>query len=151
VTTRIGVWIDHQVARIVRIPWESGALPQFSTVRVGSQSRTPPARGDGVTLPHLGGGLESHYQRDRAEQLSRFYDRVIDATRGAGEMVILGPGAARVELLRKLSEPSEETGDRPGVIACKRYSRVTDEQLVATVRAALEHTVADTAMGLPRT
>ena len=88
-------------------------------------------------MPHLGGGLESHYQRGRAEQLARFYDRVIEETRAADAIVILGPGPARVELLRKLSEQPDVM---PQIVSCKHRGHLTDDSLVAAVRAALEQT-----------
>ena len=128
--TAIGVWIDHRGAVIVSVTGE-----RVEVARVFSG-----AKGHGGVLgnPHA---LAAHNRRDavdaasldreRDDKLRRFYRRVIDKLRGAGEILILGPGESGVALARMLKRSKSVAGTLVGI----EGSVITDEaQIVAKVR-----------------
>ena len=71
-------------------------------------------------------------QRDRqfAEHLGKYYDEVITHVRDADSILILGPGEAKGEFVKRLQ--GEGLGDR--VAGVETVDKMTDPQIVARVR-----------------
>lgn len=126
----VGVWIDHSRACVVAVG-QRGA-PQvfeiFSEVephhRSTGQSGVPPPG-------HVGGNLESRYQRRRQQELERFYDRVIAALAGCRSVLVMGPGQARRELYQRLRAHPALGGRILGVQTAPKLSL---RQMAARVR-----------------
>ena len=118
---KMGIWIDHKKAVIVSagadgvtiktLESEIGAHPHFS----GQQD----------------GGGEKKYEQRHGQHLDRYYDEVIDHLADPDELLILGPGEAKLELkehLRRSKAHSECTVD------IATTDKLTDPQIVAKVK-----------------
>jgi hypothetical protein len=124
----IGVWIDHALAKIVE--HVEGGEPRFKSVasHVEPHHRSGPS---GVReVGHVGGGGIRHFENRRQEQLLRFYDRVIEEIRGCRSYMIMGPGEAKGELLRRLAGKQ----GMPEPVKVETVSKLTDNQILALVR-----------------
>ena len=124
-----GVWIDHRQGVIVTFSGQTEV-----TKRIVSNMEKH-VRYSGATHPK--DETESHNDaaediRDRRfdNHLSTFYDEVIAGLRDADSILILGPGAAKVELQTRL-EDQEPSGRIVGIEAA---DKMTDGQIAAQVR-----------------
>ncbi len=127
----IGVWIDHRKALIVDarngassiVTVESPVEPRHRML--GQKGIAPPA--------HIGGCAETHYQNRRGEQLRRHYDRVLRAIPAGAPLLILGPGQAKLDLVKRMRR--RRATDRR-LIELKPAGRMTPAQLTTHVRRA---------------
>ena len=77
------------------------------------------------------GGGEKKYEERHSQDLDRYYDEVIRQLTDADELVIFGPGEAKLELkqrLRRSKAHSERT------IGIETTDKLTDPQIVAKVK-----------------
>ena len=68
-------------------------------------------------------------QREYTGHLARYYDAVISQLRGAGAILILGPGEAKGELKKRL----EKHPDGSRTIALETTDKMTEPQIVARI------------------
>jgi len=117
----IGLWIDHRKAVIVMILGETQEITQMVSnmekhVRYSSSSQESPG--------------EDQRDRQFAEHLGKYYDEAITHVRDADSILILGPGEAKGEFVKRLQ--GEGLGDR--VAGVETVDKMTDPQIVARVR-----------------
>lgn len=117
----IGIWIDHEQARIVST---LGERVVTTTVRSGVGPH-----------PHYAGaqdgGGEKKYEERHEQHLRAFFADVIARLGDPDEILVLGPGEAKRELTALLRHcPS--LASKPMVV--KASGRLTTPQLVAEVR-----------------
>jgi stalled ribosome rescue protein Dom34 len=117
----VGLWIDHRVAVIVTMTDKVE-----KTMRVISDMEK---RIQFSAEPQIHPGKE---QRDLrfADQLGKYYDRVVSCIRDADSILILGPGKAKLELRTRLEGHS--LGAR--VTGVETVDQMTDRQLSVRVR-----------------
>jgi hypothetical protein len=128
-STYVGVWIDHSLARIVL--HNEGESPRYETILSHVEPRHRSIGHSSVRPPvHVGGSGEKHYLNRREVQLHRFYDRVIEELRGCRAAVVLGPGEAKGELLRRIAIKKA----RIPVMKSERVPRLTDHQIFVRLR-----------------
>lgn len=97
-----GIWIDHSHAQLVEM--QDGQRVANMIVESFVEPRHRSTGQKEVPLPgRLGGNTESHDRNRRAEELCRYYDRVIERIPGDSSLVIMGPGEARNELAERMS------------------------------------------------
>lgn len=100
---QVGLWIDHKRAVIVTLS-EAGEQVQEVASNLEKHSRY-----HGATHPKS--PYSAQYQkgddqidRQREEQLGKYYTNIISLLRGAQALLILGPGEARQELEKRLAQ-----------------------------------------------
>ena len=125
---KVGVWIDHRKAVIVAASAEG-----LATTILESEVEAH---------PHFGGqqdgGGEKKYEERRHHDLDRYYDEVISKVNAPGGLLVLGPGEAKREFVKRFSHV------RPGArcaVDIETTGALTEPQVVAKVK---EH------FGVPR-
>lgn len=109
---RVGLWIDHRRAEIVRLG-ESGA--DLLEIPSGVEK-----------LLHPSGGPREAFAEDQRDRrynghLQKYFDAVVARIRDAAAILILGPGEAKIELKARLE--NEALGSRiAGVEAADKMS-----------------------------
>ena len=118
---KVGIWIDHKKAVIV-----SASADGVTTKTLESDVEAHPRYAG-----QQDGGGEKKYEERHSQDLDRYYDEVIRQLTDADELLIFGPGEAKVELkkrLRRSKTHSERT------IGIETTDKLTDPQIVAKVR-----------------
>jgi hypothetical protein len=125
--TKAGVWLDHRQAVLILLTDEGRQVKKIkSGVGVptrsagGSRPKNKYTPHDFVAEDRLGRKLVSH--------LTKFYDEVIARLRGAEAILILGPGEAKGEFMKRMN--SKKLG---GVIEVEAADKMTDRQVAAKV------------------
>lgn len=128
---RVGVWVDHRTAFIIRP--ESDGAGQVAVLESGAerQSRRASDWESGPFEP-LQQQADNVQQRKYSAELSQYYNRVIEGIGEVEELLIFGPGEAPGELRRQLP-PHDFEGVR---IAVERADQMTQDQMIAHVRRA---------------
>ncbi len=131
----LAVWIDHATARLVE--FAHARETRCGTIHSQAESQRRAMGQSGVAPPgHVGCNLESRYQNRRRQQLDRYYDRVAAQLDGADDVLVLGPGEARLELMARLRRKSPQVAAR--VVSVERAGEMTDRQIAARLAAILK-------------
>ena len=117
-----GLWIDHRKAVIVTVTEDGLETKQIQSnmekhIRFSGRSSED-------------GSAEDMRDRQFANHLSRFYDEVIAAIRDVESILIIGPGEAKGELVKRLER--DETGGR--IVGLETVDKMTDRQIAERVR-----------------
>jgi len=110
------VWLDHTAAHVIHISPDD---VEASIVR--------PAK------PHQ----HLHNKRGtvgvgRAPEDQHFYHKVVEALKGAQEILVVGPANAKLHLIKRIHHHDPSMGDK--VIGVETVDHPTDGQLVAYAR-----------------
>jgi stalled ribosome rescue protein Dom34 len=119
--TKVGLWIDHRQAVIVRL-----------TDGVQKTRRVMSDMEKHVRFSGRAETSSAEDQRDRrfAGHLHKYYEKVASSVRDAESILILGPGEAKIELKTCL-----ESGAFSGrVVVVETVDKMTDRQIAAKVR-----------------
>ncbi len=112
----VAVWIDHHQAKVFHV--------------------TPGA----FTEEHLAAPHASMHQHGREKahpsDLKHFLDEVATALKGSEEILLLGPGPAKLQALKHLQAHHKAVGDC--VVGVETVDHPTDRQIVAHARAYFE-------------
>jgi hypothetical protein len=125
--TQAGIWIDQKRAIVVLL---SDAGPAITTFESGLQ---PPGRA-ATTRPkakYTPNDFLAEDSRDRraAADRKKFHDKVLAAVRGAGSLLVLGPGEAKGEFVKNLKNKKL----RGLAVEVETTDKMTDRQLTARV------------------
>jgi hypothetical protein len=120
-----GLWIDHRKAVIVIVTDEGEEIKKIAS------NMERHVRFTGGTASELG-STEDMRDREFANHLNSYYDRVIAVLRDAASIQIFGPGEAKGELRKRL----EHEGVKGHVLAIETVDKMTDRQIAAKVREA---------------
>lgn len=118
---KVGIWIDHKKAVIVSASAD-GVTTKTLESEVGAHPRY---------AGQQDGGGEKKYEERHSQHLDRYYDEVIRQLTDPDELLIFGPGEAKLELkerLRRSKAHSERT------IGIETTDKLTDPQIVAKVK-----------------
>ena len=118
----VGLWIDHRKAVIVIVTDEGD---ETILIESGMEKHVRFASGSDED-----GSAEDMRDRQFANHLVRYYDRVIECIGNAGSILILGPGEAKGELEKRLQ--GTELAGR--VVGVETVDKMTDRQIAAKVR-----------------
>jgi len=121
-TREAGLWIDHRKAVIVTVT-EDG----LETLQIQSNMEKHVRFSSGSSED---GSAEDMRDRQYANHLSRFYDLVIAAIRDVDAILIMGPGEAKGELVKRLER--DEIGER--IVGIETVDKMTDRQIAERVR-----------------
>lgn len=105
-TFHAAVWIDHKQAKVFHVEEE-----RFDEA-----------------LIHAPNG---HVHRD-APTAERYYHQVAEALTKAGEILVLGPGSAKLELIKHIHKHHHALVDK--IIGVETVDHPTDRQIVAFIR-----------------
>jgi hypothetical protein len=126
--TNAGVWIDHRQAIVVLVTDVGKKIKRISSgierpVRSSGNSRSKHkyTKNDFVA--------EDSLERKLMTQLKTFYNEVIACIRDAESILIVGPGEAKGEFIKRLK--SNELRGR--VVELETTDKMTDRQLAAKV------------------
>ncbi len=125
----IGLWIDHQRAVIVFLTDKGD-----ETNVILSEADKQPGRRDGErsTVPHEALQTMADDVRDRrfASKLNKYYDEVISGVHQAESLLVFGPGEAKGEFVKRLSQ------ERPASrrVDVEPADKMTYHQIAAKVR-----------------
>lgn len=126
---QIGLWIDHKKAMLLSLDVdgeniqkiESG-IERHVSYRGASNTRTP---------------YSAQYQKgdDQLDNqftvyLNKFYDKIIIQLRGAGSVLIIGPGEAKAELKKRLAHAKV----RLQIVGIEPADKMTERQFAAKIR-----------------
>ena len=118
----IGLWIDHQRTVIVTIENEVEITRE---VRSNMEKHVRFSSGSSED-----GSAEDMRDRQFDNHLSSFYDEVIAAIRDVESILIIGPGEAKGELVKRLER--DEIGGR--IVGLETVDKMTDRQIAERVR-----------------
>ena len=118
----VGLWIDHRKAVIVTV---SDLGEETRVMESGMEKHVRFASGSSED-----GSSEDIRDRQFANHLRGYYDRVISSIRDADSILILGPGEAKAELETRLQ--SEGLGERTAAV--ETVDKMTDREIAARVR-----------------
>lgn len=132
--TVAGLWIDHKKAVIV-VATDKGDEIKVIVSNVDKQL----GRSQGVrsTTSYEAQLVPADDSRERrlTGQLNMYYDSVIASIQGAEEVLLFGPGEAKVELKKRI-KLRNKNGVR--VVATEAADKMTDRQVAAKVRHHFE-------------
>jgi stalled ribosome rescue protein Dom34 len=118
---KVGIWIDHKRAVIVATSAEGLAT---TTLESALEAH-----------PHFGGqqdgGGEKKYEERRRHDLDRFYDEVVSLVKTPGGLLVLGPGEAKREFVKRFSHVRP---DARCAVDIETTGALTDPQIVAKVK-----------------
>ena len=119
---QVGLWIDHRKAVIVLVTDEG---EETSLIESNMEKHVRFAR-----RATQGGAAEDMQDRQFANHLDAYYDKVIASIRDAESILIFGPGEAKGELGKRL-----ESGELKGrIVGIETVDKMTDRQIAARVR-----------------
>jgi hypothetical protein len=123
-----GLWVDKTGATIVLL--RHGSDPLIRRVESGLNSRYRVSGGwrAGVAVQEVSD--EKRNERRRQQQLKKYFDALAAVLEDADQVLILGPGEAKLGLVRTLRR--REQGTRR--VTVQTADRMTERQLVAAVR-----------------
>jgi hypothetical protein len=128
-TTKAGVWIDHKQAIVVLV---GDGEDQIKKIKSAVTKPARSADGSKVKNWYTPNDFvaEDRLQRKVGNELHKFYDEVIAAILGSKSLLILGPGVAKGEFLKRLK--AKKLG---GVsMDVETADKMTDHQITAKVR-----------------
>lgn len=120
----VGLWIDHRKTIIVRI---SGVTDEITRIASNVEAHVQSAG----AAPEIKG----EDQRDRRflDHLNKYYEKVISHVRNAEFLLILGPGEAKGELVKRLQR--EKLSEH--IVGVETADKMTERQIAARVRQQL--------------
>ncbi len=125
-----GIWLDHRKAIVFSFV---GDIEHKHVILSGVQTRlrTP---GEGKAYTRMGQAFiaPEHQQEERIRhQLNRYYEAINSYVQDATEILIFGPGEAKIELEKAMGQHPEMKGKIREVVAA---NRLTERQIAARVR-----------------
>lgn len=136
--TNAGVWLDHKQAIVILIT-KAGKEIKKIAFDIGQPTRS--GGSSSAKNPYKAGEFvpESTLQRKVGNDRNNYYDEVLAAMRGAESILILGPGEAKGEFLKRLKSKK-----LPGVkVKLETADKMTDRQVAALVDRHFAVPVAD--------
>ena len=125
---KIGVWVDHQKAIVVKI-LDSGEETTAVYSSAESQLRRSSDRTDGSFEPQQVPADDKRERKHKAE-LNSFYDEIISHLSSTSGILVFGPGEAKKELRNRMVEKHGVTEN----VTVETADSMTDAQVVAKVR-----------------
>ena len=126
--TNAGLWIDHREAVIVILS-DTGE----KTTRIQSGAEKHPSRSsepsEGKFKSHQAPADDSR-ENSFMGHLARYYDEIVSSLRDAESILVIGPGEAKEELVKRLE--THKIGMRS--ITVETAGQMTEPQVVAQVR-----------------
>lgn len=110
------IWIDHAEAQIFSLNWDES---EEWTIRPHDRH---------VHLHHKANSIGA----GKAPEDQHYFHSVVEAVKDAGEILVTGPGTAKLELLRHLHKHDPEVEKK--VVGVESLDHPTDGQIVKFAR-----------------
>jgi len=117
----VGLWIDHRRTVVVTLSGEAEETTQIAS-HVEKHVRYSGGAQDAAA--------EDQVDRRFLDHLRGYYDDVIARVRDAESILVMGPGEAKGEFVKRLQ--SENLGKR--IVGVETVDKMTDHQIAARVR-----------------
>jgi len=128
-STQVGLWIDHKKATIVAVTDQGEAISEIlsDVEKQLRRSGDSPLKGsyEALQVP-----ADDSRQKALTGELNTYYDEVIGQIRAADSILIVGTGAAKYELQKRLEE--NRLGTK--VVGVETVDLLTEPQLAAKIR-----------------
>ncbi len=128
-STQVGLWIDHRQATIVTMTEKGEETSEIFSEAEKQLRRSgdSPLKGpyDAFQVP-----ADDSRQRAFTGELNTYYDEVIAHIRDADSILIMGPGAAKHELQKRLEK--NRLGGK--VVGVETVDNLTEPQIAAKAR-----------------
>lgn len=126
----VGIWIDREKAFVVSIAQNKDAIARIESnveghVRLAGGSRSATLYGPQDVAS------ERKIEDRRRHHLRRYYQKIVKAIGGAEEIVIFGPGKAKIELEKEIGKTRQLASRVVGVLPA---DKMTERQIKAKVR-----------------
>jgi hypothetical protein len=112
---RVAIWIDHRQAILINFNGQQVMGEEELFSEVGPHT-------------HGGGWAQHRIESHRHEMLKHYYEEVIGHLGPTDEILILGPGPAKHELVRRVNH---HKGLKGKVSAVRGTSRLTEREIIA--------------------
>ena len=128
-TINAGIWIDHHKAVVVLITAEEEDMLQIMSDR---DTRARSLGGERVKQTYTRNDFVAEDKRERKamSRLNKFYDDVIACLLDADAILVLGPGEAKGEFIKRL----EGTKLKGRIAHVETVDKLTDRQIAAHLR-----------------
>ena len=128
---KIGIWIDHKEAILVSI---EGGQTTVERIESHAESHFRPSGGWKAAGTSVAQAVSKEQKADerRKHQFHHFYQMVIKKAGKADNILIFGPGEAKLELAKEI-EKIKSRHDR--VAEVQTSDRLTENQIVAKVKS----------------
>ena len=125
-----GLWIDHKEAVLVSIEGDQTVVQRVVS---GAERHHKPSGGwkSGGTAVAQTVSNEHVDEERRKHQYNSFYQKVIELLGDSANLVIFGPGEAKVELAKAIAKLCELHKKVAAIEAC---DRLTENQLIAKIK-----------------
>ncbi len=130
----VGLWIDHKNAVIVSKDGQGEIVRKVESGAQHHEYRGPTRPKSTYSAQYSTG--DDQLDKQYLLQLNKYYDQVIAQLRDTANVLIFGPGEAKVELKNRLAG---NKGISPR-IQIETADRMTERQIVARVRKYFEET-----------
>jgi hypothetical protein len=127
---KIGLWLDHGQAIIVTLTGKTARLEKLAS-GVERHSRLAGGARGATVYAAQDVASEGTHQRRFENQLAAYYQRLIGRLQAADELLLFGPGEAKMELTKALANKKSFRGK---IVAVEPADKMTDRQIVAEVR-----------------
>lgn len=117
----VGLWIDHRKTVIVNVLSETEEITEIAS----NSDRHIRDAGEGEVF-----SADDHRERHLMNHLGQYYDEVISRIRDVDAILILGPGEAKGEFVKRLQK--ENLGGN--IVAVETVDKMTNRQIAARVR-----------------
>jgi hypothetical protein len=125
---RVGLWIDHTQAVIVSVGEQGATVKKIESGVKHVQYRGAPRPRSPYSAQYAQG--DDQLDRQFVVHLNKYYGKVIAVLRGAGSILVFGPGEAKSELKKRLGL-QRKLGRN---ILVETSDKMTERQIVAKVR-----------------
>jgi hypothetical protein len=127
---RIGLWIDHEKAFIIKL------IGRDVTVKTVHSQASDPLRLSRVikmatTYGHQDLSAERRIEERYRNRLHKYFKKVIYEIEEADKIFIFGPGEARIELKKEMKKSKERFVKIAGI---ERSDKMTEAQIIAKVK-----------------
>jgi hypothetical protein len=126
----IGIWLDHKKAVLISI---SGNSEDKQVILSEVQSKRRIA-GEGKQYTRMGNAFidpEHHQEEKFRHQLDKYYQTISKYVQDASDILIFGPGEAKLELKKFLDKEKTLEGK---IRQVETADRLTENQIAARVR-----------------
>ncbi|MEX2288276.1 MAG: hypothetical protein WD648_14370 [Planctomycetaceae bacterium] len=125
---KAGMWIDHRQAVVVLVT-DAGSETKKITSDIGRTDRPAGSSKSKNRYTPTDFVAEDKLERKLDSQLKAYFDEVIACVRGAEAILILGPGEAKGEFLKRLKSKKF----RGSIAELETSDQMTDRQIAAKV------------------
>ena len=131
----LGIWLDHRDAYLVWADGDGETEVQHTSIESSGRSTESGRTMSGRVGVY--GGLPPHADpEEKRHQLAKqLFEKICRAMRTAEDVYVFGPGQAKKELLKALSDHKEFNGR---VRAPESAQKMSEQQMVARVREVFE-------------